>query len=130
MNAPAARKPLENPAGTDGFEFVEYTAADPELLRTLFERLGFPVTARHRSKNVTLHRQGDINFIINAEPDSFGQHFAREHGPSACAMAFRVKDAAAAYKRCIDLGAKPVETRVGPMELHIPAIEGIGGSLI
>ncbi len=130
MNAPATRKPLENPAGTDGFEFVEYTAADPELLRTLFERLGFPITARHRSKNVTLHRQGDINFIINAEPDSFGQRFAREHGPSACAMAFRVKDAAAAYKRCIDLGAKPVETRVGPMELHIPAIEGIGGSLV
>jgi 4-hydroxyphenylpyruvate dioxygenase len=122
--------PVENPVGTDGFEFVEYTATDPELLRTLFERLGFPVTARHRSKNVTLHQQGDINFIINAEPDSFGQRFAREHGPSACAMAFRVKDAAAAYKRCIDLGAKPVETRVGPMELQIPAIEGIGGSLV
>ena len=130
MNATAARPPLDNPVGTDGFEFVEYTAPDPELLRTLFERLGFPVTARHRSKNVTLHRQGDINFIINAEPDSFGQRFAREHGPSACAMAFRVKDAAAAYKRCIELGAKPVETRVGPMELQIPAIEGIGGSLI
>lgn len=119
-----------NPLGTDGFEFVEYTAEDPELLRTLFERLGFPATARHRSKNVTLHRQGDINFIINAEPDSFGQRFAREHGPSACAMAFRVKDAAYAFKRCIELGARPVETRVGPMELNIPAIEGIGGSLI
>src|ERR1700704_3398432 len=109
----------DNPVGTDGFEFVEYTAPDPELLRTLFERLGFPVTARHRSKNVTLHRQGDINFIINAEPGSFGPRFAREHGPSACAMAFRVQDAAAAFKRCIDLGAKAVETRVGPMELHI-----------
>jgi 4-hydroxyphenylpyruvate dioxygenase len=119
-----------NPLGTDGFEFVEYTAPDPELLRTLFERLGFPVAARHRSKNVTLHRQGDINFIINAEPDSFGQRFAREHGPSACAMAFRVTDASFAYRRCIELGAKPVETRVGPMELQIPAIEGIGGSLI
>jgi 4-hydroxyphenylpyruvate dioxygenase len=134
MNAPpnstGNRSSLENPVGTDGFEFVEYTAPDPELLRTLFERLGFPVAARHRSKNVTLHSQGDINFIINAEPDSFAQAFAREHGPSACAMAFRVKDAAAAYKRCIDLGAKPVETRVGPMELQIPAIEGIGGSLI
>jgi 4-hydroxyphenylpyruvate dioxygenase len=130
MHAQASRQPLDNPVGTDGFEFVEYTAPDPELLRTLFERLGFPVTARHRSKNVTLHRQGDINFIINAEPGSFGQRFAREHGPSACAMAFRVKDAAAAYKHCIDLGAKPVETRVGPMELQIPAIEGIGGSLI
>jgi 4-hydroxyphenylpyruvate dioxygenase len=121
---------ISNPVGTDGFEFVEYTAPDPELLRTLFERLGFPATARHRSKNVTLHRQGDINFIINAEPNSFGQRFAREHGPSACAMAFRVKDAAAAYQHCIDLGAKPVEMRVGPMELQIPAIEGIGGSLI
>jgi 4-hydroxyphenylpyruvate dioxygenase len=121
---------FDNPAGTDGFEFVEYTAPDPELLRTLFERLGFPVTARHRSKNVTLHHQGDINFIINAEPGSFGQRFARQHGPSACAMAFRVKDAAYAYRRCVELGAKPVETPVGPMELHIPAIEGIGGSLI
>ena len=129
-NATGARAPLENPVGTDGFEFVEYTAPDPELLRTLFERLGFPVAARHRSKNVTLHQQGDINFIINAEPDSFGQRFAREHGPSACAMAFRVKDAAAAFKRCIDLGAKAVANRVGPMELQIPAIEGIGGSLI
>ncbi len=119
-----------NPLGTDGFEFVEYTAPDPELLRTLFERLGFPATARHRSKNVTLHAQGDINFIINAEPDSFAQKFAREHGPSACAMAFRVKDAAFAYRRCIELGARPVETHVGPMELQIPAIEGIGGSLI
>jgi 4-hydroxyphenylpyruvate dioxygenase len=130
MNASASRSSLDNPVGTDGFEFVEYTAPDPELLRSLFQRLGFPVTARHRSKNVTLHRQGDINFIINAEPGSFGQRFAREHGPSACAMAFRVKDAAAAYKHCIDLGAKPVETRVGPMELQIPAIEGIGGSLV
>ena len=121
---------LDNPMGTDGFEFVEYTAPDPELLRSLFARMGFPVTARHRSKNVTLHRQGDINFVINAEPQGFGQQFARLHGPSACAMAFRVKDAAAAYSRAVELGAKPVETRVGPMELHIPAIEGIGGSLI
>src|SRR6201991_3886924 len=103
----ATAEALANPAGTDGFEFVEYTAPDPELLRTLFERLGFPVTARHRSKNVTLHAQGDINFIINAEPDSFGQRFARHHGPSASAMAFRVKDAAFAYKRALELGAKP-----------------------
>jgi len=116
--------------GTDGFEFVEYTAPDPELLRTLFARLGFPARARHRSKNVTLHAQGDINFIINAEPASFAQNFARQHGPSACAMAFRVKNAAAAFKRAVQLGAKAVDTPVGPMELNIPAIEGIGGSLI
>ncbi len=121
---------FENPMGTDGFEFVEYTAPDPELLRRLFERLGFPVVARHRSKNVTLHRQGDINFIINAEPGSFGQRFAEAHGPSACAMAFRVRDAAAAFRRAVELGARPVATPVGPMELNIPAIEGIGGSVI
>ena len=121
---------FENPMGTDGFEFVEYTAPDPELLRSLFERMGFPVTARHRSKNVTLHRQGDVNFIINAEAGSFGQRFAQQHGPSACAMAFRVKDAAQAFKRAVDLGAKPVQNAVGPMELNIPAIEGIGGSQV
>ena len=121
---------FDNPMGTDGFEFVEYTAPDPEGLRTLFERMGFPVVARHRSKNVTLHRQGDVNFIINAEPGSFGQRFAERHGPSACAMAFRVKDAAKAFQRAVELGARPVATPVGPMELSIPAIEGIGGSLL
>src|SRR5579872_2701396 len=119
-----------NPMGTDGFEFVEYTAPDPQLLRTLFERMGFPIVARHRSKNVTLHRQGDVNFIINAEKDSFAQAFARQHGPSACAMAFRVRDAAAAYRRALELGARPGPQSAGPMELNIPCIEGIGGSLI
>ncbi|HYM35734.1 MAG TPA: VOC family protein, partial [Steroidobacteraceae bacterium] len=134
MSQTAARistsTPQDNPMGTDGFEFVEYTAPDPELLRTLFAKLGFPARARHRSKNVTLHAQGDINFIINAEPESFAQSFARQHGPSACAMAFRVRDAAAALRRAVQLGAKPFNTPIGPMELNIPAIEGIGGSLI
>jgi 4-hydroxyphenylpyruvate dioxygenase len=119
-----------NPMGTDGFEFVEYAAPDPQLLRSLFERLGFPVVARHRSKNVTLHSQGDINFVINAEPNSFGQQFAKLHGPSVCAMAFRVSDAAAAFERAVSLGAEPHRGSVGPMELNIPAIVGIGGSLI
>ena len=122
--------PLANPMGTDGFEFVEYAAPDPALLRSLFERLGFPVVARHRSKNVTLHSQGGINFVINAEPDSFAQRFAQAHGPSVCAMAFRVKDAAAAFERAVSLGAEPYRASVGPMELNIPAIVGIGGSLI
>jgi 4-hydroxyphenylpyruvate dioxygenase len=119
-----------NPMGTDGFEFVEYTAPHPQQLRDLFEQMGFPVVARHRSKNVTLHSQGDINFIINAEPDSFAQKFAQAHGPSVCAMAFRVRDAAAAFERAIALGAEPHRNSVGPMELNIPAIKGIGGSLI
>jgi 4-hydroxyphenylpyruvate dioxygenase len=126
----AANSPTSNPMGTDGFEFVEYTAPNPQLLRDLFERLGFPVVARHRRKNVTLHSQGDINFIINAEPDSFGQRFAQAHGPSVCAMAFRVKDATAAFERAVALGAEPYRAAVGPMELNIPAIIGIGGSLI
>jgi 4-hydroxyphenylpyruvate dioxygenase len=119
-----------NPMGTDGFEFVEYTAPDPSELRSLFNQMGFPAVARHRSRNVTLHRQGDINFIINAEPESFAQHFANEHGGSICAMAFRVKDAAFAYKRALELGAEPGPQSAGPMELNIPSIEGVGGSLI
>ena len=119
-----------NPMGTDGFEFVEYTAPDPRELRLLFGKMGFPAVARHRSRNVTLHRQGDINFIINAEPNSFAQTFARTHGGSICAMAFRVRDAAFAYRRALELGAKPGPQSAGPMELNIPSIEGIGGSLI
>jgi 4-hydroxyphenylpyruvate dioxygenase len=119
---------FDNPMGTDGFEFIEYTSPDPAHLRLLFERMGFPVTARHRSKDVTLHSQGDINFIINAEPDSFAQTFAAAHGPSICAIAFRVNDASAAFKRAVEKGATPVQGNVGPMELNIPAIEGIGGS--
>ena len=116
--------------GTDGFEFVEYTAPDPQALRNLFDQMGFRAVARHRSKNVTLHRQGDINFLINAEANSFAQQFARDHGGSICAMGFRVKDAALAYKRALELGAKPGPTTAGPMELNIPSIQGIGGSLI
>jgi len=121
---------IDNPMGTDGFEFVEYTAPDPRLLGALFEQLGFVAVARHRSKDVLLYRQGAVNFIVNREPDSFAQSFARVHGPSACAFAIRVKDAAKAYRRALDLGARPFHGKVGPMELNIPAIEGIGGSLI
>jgi 4-hydroxyphenylpyruvate dioxygenase len=120
----------DNPMGTDGFEFIEYTAPDAAALGRLFERLGFAAVARHRSKKVTLYRQGDVNFIVNAEPESFAQAFARLHGPSVCAIAFRLRDAAKAYERALRLGARPVQGKVGPMELNIPAIEGIGGSLI
>lgn len=126
---PASITPA-NPMGTDGFEFVEYTAEDPQQLHRLFESLGFTAIARHRSKQVTLFRQGDINFIVNAEADAFARRFARQHGPSACAMALRVADAAWAYERAISLGARAIANPVGPMELNIPAIEGIGGSLI
>jgi 4-hydroxyphenylpyruvate dioxygenase len=120
----------DNPLGTDGFEFVEYAAPDPAALGRLFEQLGFKAIAKHRSKNVLLYRQGEINFIVNAEPDSFAQAFARVHGPSICAIAFRVRDAAFAYKSAVEQGAWGVEAHPGPMELNIPAIKGIGDSLI
>ena len=119
-----------NPMGTDGFEFVEYTAPNTAELGRLFESMGFSRVALHRSKNVSLYRQGDINFVVNAEPNSLAQQFAREHGPSACAMAFRVKDAAHALRAAVAAGAREVKGAVGAMELNIPAIEGIGGSLI
>ena len=130
QHSPATALDPHNPMGTDGFEFVEYTAPNPQDLEKLFATMGFTAVAKHRSKAVTLYRQGDVNFIVNSEPGSFAQAFAKVHGPSACAMAFRVKDAAFAYRRAIELGAKPMETHVAPMELNIPAIEGIGGSLI
>jgi 4-hydroxyphenylpyruvate dioxygenase len=120
----------ENPMGTQGFEFVEYTAEDTEALDRLFRAMGFRPVARHRSKAVTHYRQGGINFIVNAEPKSFAQSFARVHGPSVCAIAFRVRDAARAFDRAVELGAEPYQGRIGPMELNIPAIRGIGGSLI
>jgi len=123
-------QPWDNAMGTDGFEFVEYAAPDPVALGQLFTQMGFRAIAKHRHKDVTLYRQGEINFIINAEPDSFAQRFARLHGPCVCAMAFRVQDAAAAYRRALDLGAWGFDNRTGPMELNIPAIKGIGDSLI
>ena len=120
----------ENPMGTDGFEFVEFAAPDPAETGRLFAAMGFSAVARHRHKNVTLYRQGEINFILNAEPDSFAQRFARQHGPSICAIAFRVRDAAHAYRRACELGAWGFASSGGPGELNIPAIKGIGDSLL
>jgi len=120
----------DNPMGTAGFEFIEYAAPDPVAMGKVFEQLGFKAIAKHRHKNVLLYRQSSINFIVNAEPDSFAQRFARLHGPSICAIAFRVQDAAGAYQRALDHGAWGFDTRSGPMELNIPAIKGIGDSLI
>ncbi len=122
--------PWDNPMGTDGFEFIEYAAPDPVAMGALFERMGFLAIARHRHKNVTLYRQGEINFIVNAEPDSFAQRFARLHGPSICAIAFRVDTARTAYERALSLGAWAYAGTAGPGELNIPAIKGIGDSLI
>ena len=118
----------ENPMGLMGFEFVEFASPTPGVLEPIFEKLGFSKVAVHRSKNVVLYRQGEINFIVNNEPKSYAAYFAAEHGPSACGMAFRVKDAHKAYARALELGAQAVEIPTGPMELRLPAIKGIGGA--
>jgi len=119
---------FDNPMGLCGFEFVEFASPQANLLEPLLERLGFTLVARHRSKDVLLYRQGDINFIVNREPRSLAWYFAAEHGPSACGLAFRVRDAHKAYYRALELGAQPVEVPTGPMELRLPAIKGIGGA--
>ncbi|MFT6591859.1 MAG: 4-hydroxyphenylpyruvate dioxygenase [Rhodoferax sp.] len=119
---------FDNPMGLMGFEFVEFASPTPGLLEPVFERMGFTLVAKHRSKDVVLYRQGDINFIVNREPKSVAGYFAAEHGPSACGMAFRVKDAHLAYNRALELGAQPIEIKTGPMELNLPAIKGIGGA--
>ncbi|WP_076420734.1 4-hydroxyphenylpyruvate dioxygenase [Colwellia sp. UCD-KL20] len=119
---------FENPMGLDGFEFIEFASPTPGILEPVFDMLGFSKIATHRSKNVDLYRQGGINLILNKEPKSVGGYFASEHGPSACGMAFRVKNAQKAYDRALELGAQPVEIPTGPMELRLPAIKGIGGA--
>ena len=119
---------FDNPMGLCGFEFVEFASPVAGVLEPLFEKMGFSLVAKHRSKDVVLYRQGDINFIVNREPRSLAGYFAAEHGPSACGLAFRVKDSHRAYARALELGAQPIEIPTGPMELRLPAIKGIGGA--
>src|SRR6478752_8063245 len=119
---------FENPMGLMGFEFVEFASPQPGTLEPVFEKLGFSLVARHRSKDGVLFRQGDINFIVNREAKSYAGYFAAEHGPSACGLAFRVRDSHQAYSRALELGAQPLEMPTGPMELRLPAIKGIGGA--
>ncbi|TDR50972.1 4-hydroxyphenylpyruvate dioxygenase [Halomonas ventosae] len=136
MNAPAHTPDAldrANPIGTNGFEFVEYTAPTAEgieALRALFIRMGFTETRRHRSKQVTLFQQEGVNFVLNAEPGSHAAEFASVHGPSACAMAWKVADARQAFQHAVDHGAEPVENPVAEGEVGIPAVKGIGGSLL
>jgi len=121
-------EPFDNPMGLMGFEFVEFASPTPGVLEPVFEMMGFSRVATHRSKDVALYRQGDINFIVNNEPKSVAWYFAAEHGPSACGMAFRVRDSHHAFDRALELGAQPVDLPPGPMELRLPAIKGIGGA--
>ena len=121
---------FDNPIGLDGFEFVEFCAPQKGLIEPVFQTMGFAHVASHRSKDVQLWRQGQINLIINYEPRSAAWYFAREHGASACGMGFRVRNARAAYDLLLERGAEPVAVETGPMELRLPAIRGIGGAIV
>ena len=119
-----------NPAGTDGFGFVEYAHPDPEELHRLFATMGFEAVARHRTKAVTLYRQGDVNYLVNEEPGSHAVRFSQAHGPCASSMAFRVVDARHAYDRALAMGAEPADPAEGSLVMDVPAIKGIGNSLL
>ena len=118
-----------DPLGVDGFEFVEFAAPDAAPLHALFKRMGFSATARHRSQNITLYRQGGINFLVNEEPDSFAAAFAREHGPCCSGFALRVANAQQAFEATTALGAASMANASG-VAVDIPRIEGIGGSIL
>lgn len=119
---------FDNPMGLMGFEFIEFASPAPNVIEPILESMGFTKVANHRSKAVSLFRQGDINAIVNNEPRSPASYFAAEHGASVCGFAFRVKNAQKAYARALDLGAQPLEIPTGFMELRLPAIKGIGGA--
>ena len=130
FDAPPARITRDNPMGTDGFEFVEYAHPHPQQLHDLFSRMGFVPVARHRTCNVTLYRQGGVNYLVNEEAGSHAVNFVAAHGPSAPSMAFRVVDADHAYRRALALGAQPADPITGRKTLQVPTLKGIGGSLI
>lgn len=130
QEAPKAKITAENPAGTDGFEFVEFAHPDPGALRRVFEQMGFERAARHKTRAIELYRQGGINFVLNGEKESFGGRFAELHGPCAPSMAWRVADAAHALKHAVERGATPYRGASGAKTMDVPAIHGIGGSLI
>ncbi|MBR1217478.1 4-hydroxyphenylpyruvate dioxygenase [Bradyrhizobium sp. U87765 SZCCT0131] len=128
--APPAAITDHNPMGTDGFEFVEYAHPQPEELHTLFRLMGFTAVARHKTKAITMYRQGDVNYLVNEEVGTHGHSFVAAHGPCAPSMAFRVVDARRAYERAISLGAEPADVPSAQKTLDVPAIKGIGGSLL
>ncbi len=115
-----------NPLGIEGIEFIEYSTPRPQALGQLLESVGFRPVARHRSREVLLYRQGGMNIVINAHglaPDV-------DETPQIAAIALRVRDAGAAFKRVVELGAWPIAVKVQPMELHIPGVHGVGTSRI
>jgi len=118
-----------NPLGIRGIEFIEYATREPLALGAILRRMGFHEVARHRSREVVLFRQGGMNVIVNAHPESVRES-ARDNAPAISAIAFQVRDAAYAHRRALELGAWDMPTRAAEMELHIPGIHGAGDSLI
>jgi len=129
-DAPPAVISADNPMGTDGFEFVEYAHPEPQRLHALFKLMGFVPVARHRTKKITVYRQGDINYLVNEEPNTHGFDFVASHGPCAPSMALRVVDASQAFERALALGAEAADATPARKSLNVPAIKGIGGSLL
>ncbi|MFS4436660.1 4-hydroxyphenylpyruvate dioxygenase [Paracoccaceae bacterium GXU_MW_L88] len=127
-DAPPAEITDQNPAGTDGFEFVEFAHPNPDELADLFTKMGYTKTAKHKTKDITLWQQGDITYVLNAEKGSMGMDFVELHGPCAPSMAWRVVDAEHAFNRAVEMGAKPYEG--GGKVLDVPAVYGIGDSLL
>ena len=127
-SAPKASISAANPAGTDGFEFVEFAHPDPQALRDLFARMGYALTARHKTRDIELWQQGDVTYILNNDPTSHAARFVAEHGPCAPAMGWRMVDAAHALAHAVKMGATPYTGT--DKALDVPAIVGIGGSLI
>ena len=119
-----------NPVGTDGFDFLEFTTNDPQKLSKQFESMGFTPVAKHKSSDVTIYQQNDIRFIINLTKSSAASKFANAHGASVCAMGFRVKDAKAALQHALTYGAKAYDAENETAVYDLPAIYGVGGSLI
>ena len=129
-DAPPPTISAQNPMGTDGFAFVEFAHPEPVELHRLFRLMGFAEVARHRRKAITVYRQGDIDYLLNEEPNTHAARFAALHGPCAASMGFRVVDAARAYERALSLSAEPADPEQGAQVLEVPAIKGIGGSLL
>ncbi|MGE4134026.1 MAG: 4-hydroxyphenylpyruvate dioxygenase [Bdellovibrionales bacterium] len=121
---------LENPLGLDGIEFVEFAGPNPADLEALFVKMGFQKVGVHKRKQVVLYRQNQVNFVLNNEPGTFAAKFAKQHGPSICAMGLRTRSATRAFDLAIQRGAKAIETKNDPASHSFPAIFGIGNSAL
>lgn len=119
-----------NPLGFDGIEFIEFATSRPQALGGVLETLGFRPIARHRSREVTLYRQGTMNLVVNAQSADVPRTVQPVERPVLSAFAVRVRDAQAAFRRALDLGAWEIPVRAQAMELNIPAIHGVGESLV